>query len=136
MLYLGLKEDDHEIATHWQEAFRNNQIRDPDFPFDGKDSYWSQLPPFCPVDTLVQIKDSNKQKKVKGCFSRSMVESEKGVKLEESHPFVRGFKNRYPGKEGKRLLEYIRVQFEEYQNSQPPTGGFQRVFTKCAFREC
>ena len=59
-----------------------------------------------------------------------MIESEVKFALETSNTFVRGFKKRYRGDKGEKLLEYIMIQFEEYENSEHPAAGLQRVLTK------
>lgn len=128
---LGLRDEDETIAMVWETAFYNQDAGcDPNFPFDDNDSYWTKLPPFCPLTTMMMPEGSTKPRKVPGCFSKSLVESEVKFALETSHPFVRGFKKRYRGAKGEKLLEYIMIQFEEYENSEHPAAGFQRVLTK------
>ena len=119
MIHLGFRDDDVTIISLWEQAFHDVTKRVCDSDFPSGHEFWDTLPAFCPVRTG----------KVPGCFSKSTVGSETKFVLETSHPFVRGFKTRYPGAKGKRLLEYIMRQYEEFENSDGQYG-FQMVLTK------
>ncbi|KAL1521129.1 hypothetical protein AB1Y20_022683 [Prymnesium parvum] len=117
MQHLGLSVSDAEMAVHmWIGNFLRHGNAEPEDE--------SGLPLFEPYKIFPIYKDPEN--------------GDRSYQVKEDHPFVVAFRKRYKKKnpltqrtQAAEMLEYMKVMFSEYQNSQPPADGYQRVITNC-----